>query len=189
MPTIPTLVTLLVVRVPDGPSGAFSFAQVRVSCRSGARARALVVATAVDASAETTGWLGGWGIGGASGVRLDRRYDEVRATAPWFDVSVPGPRPIGVHDVQYVTNLHPVTTGDGERLAQVELGITLDRVERGMPALHRFEAAPSFAALAPTFPVAATFGIGTLTLPAIRFLLRPDVPPDVGTERVTAVRS
>ena len=103
-----------------------------VSCRSGARARALVVATAVDAGPEAAAWLAaGWGIGGDEGGRCGTTAatTAVRVTAPWFDVTIDGPRPIGVDDVQYVTGLHPVVTDAGERLAQVELEIT--------PAPHR----------------------------------------------------
>lgn len=190
VPTIPTLVTLVGIRAPDGPAGPFTLAQVRVSCRSGARARALVVATAVAASDETAEWLsGGWGIGANGnpngGVTYRRDYHRAHIAAPWFDVSLDGPRPIGVHDVQYVTELHPVSTPSGPRLVQVELEVSLDRVERGRPTLHRFAAPDTAAGLDPRFPMVATSGVGTLTLPAIRFLLQPDVPPPAGTERVT----
>ena len=180
--TSPTLITLLAARVPDGPHGGFTVAQVRISCRSGARARALVVATAVDASDECADWLaGGWGIGGdRAAVRYERRYDRVRVTAPWFDVGLDGPKPIGVDDVQYVTGLHPVTVDAGERLAQVELEIALDRVERGAPVLHSF----AVGGLDPRTAVVATSAMGRLTLPQVRFVLRPDVPPHVGTERL-----
>jgi hypothetical protein len=184
VPTIPTLVTLLALRVPDGPHGGFTAAQVRISCRSAARARALAVATAVDASAECVEWLGaGWGIGGdAAPIRYARRFDRIQVTAPWFDVSLQGPRPIGVDDVQYVTGLHPVTTDAGARLAQVELEIELSRVERGRPVLHAF-AVPG---LHPRFPVVATTAMGNLTMPKVRFVLDPDLPPHLGTERTVA---
>jgi len=98
------------------------------------------------------------------------------------DVSLRGPRPIGVDDVQYVTGLHPVTTAAGDRLAQVELEIALDRVERGRPELH----ACAVPGLDPRFPVVATSAMGTLTLPKVRFVLDPDLPPHLGTERVAA---
>jgi hypothetical protein len=186
VPTIPTLVTMLAIRVPDGPHGGFTVAQLRVSCRSGARARALVVATAVEASPAAATWLAeGWGIGGvAAAVGYERRYDRVRVVAPWFDVSIDGPRPIGVDDVQYVTGLHPVVTDSGDRLAQVELEVALTRVERGRPVLHGFTAPADAAALEPRSSVAATSALGELTLPQVRFVLRPDVPPHLGTERV-----
>lgn len=188
VPTGPTLVTFLTVRVPDGPHGGFTFSQVRVSCRSGARARALVVASAVAAPAETAAWLAdGWGIAAESDdVTLVRRYDRVSASTPWFDVAIEGQRPIGVGDVQYVTGLHPVTTANGERLAQVELELDLHRVERARPQLLRFNAPPSAPTLNPAFAVSATAAVGTLTLPAMRFVLHPDLPPNVGTERVAA---
>jgi len=186
VPTIPTLVTLLTVRVPAGPVGGFTIAQVRLSCRSGARARALVVATAVDADADVVEWLaGGWGIGGTTApVGLDRRYDRVRATTPWFDVEVERPRPIGADDIQYVTGLHPVVVDGEERLAQVELDVAPERVERGRPHLHRFEAPAGVAGLVPRSPVVATSAVGLLTLPQVRFVLRPDRPAHLGTERV-----
>jgi hypothetical protein len=184
--TNPTLVTMLAIRVPDGPHGGFTVAQVRVSCRSGARARALVVATALDAGPEAAAWLAaGWGIGGdEAAVRYERRYDRVRVTTPWFDVAIDGPRPIGVDDVQYVTGLHPVVTDAGDRLAQVELEIAVARVERGTPVLHSFTAPAGAAGLDPRFAVAATTAVGDLTLPHVRFVLRPDVPAHLGTERV-----
>jgi len=186
VPTIPTLVTMLAIRVPDGPHGAFTLAQLRVSCRSGARARALVVATAVDAAPEAAAWLAaGWGIGGDDAtVGYERRYDRVRVTTPWFDVSIDGPRPIGVDDVQYVTGLHPVVTDAGDRLAQVELEVALTRVERSRPVLHSFRAPSGATDLDPRFAVAATSAVGELTLPQVRFVLRSDVPAHLGTERV-----
>ena len=162
--------TLLAVHVPDGPHGGFTMAQVRLSCRSGARARALAVATAVDGSPDAVAWLAdGWGIGGhQQPVTIDRRYDRVEAHAPWFDVALTGPRPIGVHDVQYVTGLHPI---EGDRLAQVELDVTPERVERGRPVLHRFRAPDAAPQLAPSSPVAATSAVGTLRLPVLRFVI------------------
>ena len=114
---------------------------------------ALVVATAVKAEPDAAAWLAShWGIAGEGDVRYDRHYDQVRVTAPWFDVVLAGPKPIGVHDVQYVAGLHPVTTAAGDRLAQVELHVDVDRVERGRPVLHHFDLAPAgVAELAPRF--------------------------------------
>ena len=142
-----------------------------LSCRSGARARALAVATAVDAGADTVAWLAaGWGHRRAAlrPVTIERRYDRVEVRAPWFDVAVTGPRPIGVGDVQYVTGLHPI---DGDRLAQVELDVTPERVERGRPVLHRFARPGRRARPGATSPVAATAAVGTLRLPVLRFVI------------------
>jgi hypothetical protein len=183
--TGPLLVTLLALRVADGPQGPFTVAQVRLSCRSGARARALVVATAVDAAPTTRAWLAsGWGIDGGPPVSVERRYDRVRVECEWFDVEIAAPKPIGTGDVQYVTGLHPITTASGPRLAQVELDVAPDRVERGRPTLHRFAAPAAAPGLDPRTAVAATFAVGTLTLPKVRFVLRADQPAHLGSERL-----
>lgn len=189
-PTIPTLVTVLVVRAAQGPLGPFTLAQVRLSCRSGARARSYVVGQTVEASDATAEALAArWGIGGRRGeVRLQRGYDAVRAWCDGLEVLVLDPSPIGVHDVQYVTALHRVRLPSGEeRLAQVELDVAADRVERGRPALSEFDGAQwGDARIRPRHPVAGTVAVGTVTLPALRFLLLPDLPPHRGTEVLAA---
>ena len=73
-----------------------------------------------------------------------------------------------MHDVQYVTGLHPI---EGDRLAQVELDVTPERVERGRPVLHHFHAPDAAPQLAPSSPVAATSAVGTLRLPVLRFVI------------------
>ena len=176
--------TLLAVRVTDGPNGPFSFAQVRVSCRSGARARALVVATAVDAAPATAAWLAGhWGIAGRGpSLRPRLRPRPCRLT-----MVRRRPRgPAADRRPRRAVRRRPPPGHDRcrQRLAQVELEVDLQRVERGRPELRRFDAPAGAAALAPRFAVAATSGVGTLTLPQVRFVLRPDVPAHLGTERI-----
>lgn len=186
-PTSPTLVTLLVIRAPAGPLAPWTLAQLRLSCRSGARARAYVVQQALDTDDATARTLAaGWGIGGRRRpVRLDRGYDAVRASTEGAEVLLLDPAPINPGDVQYVTNLHPVRVEAGERLAQVELDLDAARTERGRPILVGFDAeAWGEPRLSPRHPVAGTFAVGTLTLPVVRFLLRPDVPPHAGTEPI-----
>jgi hypothetical protein len=186
-PTIPTLLTFLVVGVTGGPLGPFAYAQVRLSCRSGVRARALAVAGAADG--EVAADLGRrWGIGGDPGpVVLDRRYDRVAALVPaWgLHVELTDPVPIGPGDVQYVVGLHPVDTEVGPRLAQVELDVHPVRAERGRARLVGYAGlhVPGRPErVQPAQPVAATLVLGSLTLPRVRFLLRPDVGPQEGTE-------
>jgi hypothetical protein len=203
-PTVPTLLTFLSVQVPDGPFGRMSFAQARLSCRSGVRARALVVASEVEATSEVVERLArGWGLGGRPGsVGLHRRYDRVTVEVPAWGLvlAIADPSPIGAGDVQYVAGLHPVTTSDGaSRLAQVELDVVLERAERGRPELVAYDGLlvggqgpPSRRAevgppsrrvklVQPARPVAATVGAGTFTLPRIRYLLDPELPPHLGT--------
>ena len=189
----------------DGPLGPFSLAQARVSCRSGVRARALVAASVVDGPDEVVGALAaGWGLGpaersGPRDVMLDRRYDRVAARIPAWgaEMGLVDPAPINGADIQYVVGLHPVVTPAGdERLAQVELEVVPERAERGRPVVAAYDGPEpaanrdlAVAKLVPTHPVAATIAVGTFTLPKVRFLLRPDVGPDAGTEVLTAVIS
>ena len=186
-PTVPTLLTFLSVHVPDGPLGPLSFAQARLSCRSGVRARALVVASEVEGTSATVEQLTeGWGLGGRSGaVRLDRRYDRVTVEVPAWGLvlAVADLSPIGAGDIQYVAGLHPVTTTDGEsRLAQVELDVALERAERGRPELVTYDGLlVGSRRVRPVHPVAATVAAGTFTLPRIRYLLDPELPPHLGT--------
>jgi hypothetical protein len=185
IPTNPILLTVVGVRVPDTPLGPATWAQVRLSCRSGARARALALPSVVDAADESAARLAAqWGIGGRRGtVRMHRGYDEVRLTTDGLDISLLDPAPIGVHDVQYVVGLHPVRRDGERRLAQVELDVTPQRLERGRPILHGFDGTMwGDGRLRPAHPVAGTIAVGSLTLPALRFLLDPDRPAHQATE-------
>jgi hypothetical protein len=187
-PTRPMLVTFLVLRAEAGPIGPFTVVQVRLSCRSGVRARAFVAAQTVDAGEPVAARLAeSWGMGGPAGrVALRRGYDAVDASTDAFAVALVDPAPIGVHDVQYVTGLAPVRTAQGgDRLLQVEFEVEPQRVERGRPLLRHFDAGGwGLAGLNPSYPVAATIAVGRFTLPALRFLLDPDQPPHLGTERL-----
>jgi hypothetical protein len=192
-PTIPTLLTFLSIHVPNGPLGPMAIATARLSCRSGVRARAYVVASEVEAGDETVRQLAaGWGLGGTAGeVGLERRYDRVSVTvAGWgLRLVVGDPSPISSSDVQYVTGLHPVRAPSGDsRLAQVEVDVALERAERGRPRVEAFDGLTVRGRLlVPAHPVAATIGAGTVTLPRVRFLLDPDLPPHLGTEVIAPV--
>jgi hypothetical protein len=187
-PTRPMLVTFLVVRAAGGPVGPFTVAQVRLSCRSGVRARAFVAAQVVDAGESVAARLAErWGMGGPAGhIALRRGYDAVEASTEGFGVALVDPAPIGVHDVQYVTGLVPVRRAQGgNRLLQVEFEMEPQRVERGRPVLRHVDpGGGGFDGLHPSHPVAATIAVGRFTLPALRFLLDPDQPPHLGTERL-----
>jgi len=183
-PTVPTLCTFLVVRAAASPLGSFTFAQARLSCRSGVRARAVVVATAAEGPAE----LGErWGIAGEPGpIRLERRYDRIDVGVPAWGLALElhDPAPISAGDLQYVTGLHPVRWQGDDRLAQVELDVHSERAERARPVLASYDGFGA-ARIVPRHPVVATIAVGSFTLPKVRFLLRPDVAPNVGTERIS----
>jgi hypothetical protein len=93
------------------------------------------------------------------------------------------PLPLATSDLQFFSSVHPAHTAKGLRLVQVDCEYALARGERGRPVLDGFDAA-GFGApgVRPSYPVAAVVALGDVTLPRIRYLLRPDVLAFEGTE-------
>jgi hypothetical protein len=190
-PTVPPAVTWLVQRVAESPWGAFAMAQCRIECRSGLRPRGFLrggVADREDAAAELAAH---WGYALKPGeIRLERAYDRIRATvavsgAPILDVSLRDPKPLRNEDAYYVSSMHLAHTPRGLRLVQVDPEFELTRAERGRPLLAGFEAAGwSAGGARPSYPVSASFTLATVTLPALRYLCRPEVLAFEGSERV-----
>jgi hypothetical protein len=188
-PTTPPLMIILAWRAPGGPLGPFTMAQVRVSCRSGVRPRGFVAGCLVD-SAEVAAELSTrWGFPARPGVvRLERFYDSVvldarsEAGAALACTGI-DPDPLAAGDVQYTVTTTLAHTQRGLRLVQVEPEYELRRVERIRPRLDHFDptawGAPE---LCPRTPVSGTIGVGTLSIPRLRFVSRPDVSAFEGTE-------
>jgi len=186
-PTTPPLMVVLAWKVPDGPFGAFTMAQVRVSCRSGVRPRGFVAGCLVSTERAAAELRSRWGFPARPGpVRLDRFYDAVVLDAgPGLHISGLDPDPMGAGDVQYTVTTTLADTPRGLRLVQVEPDYELRRVERIRPRLDHFDASAWDApALAPRHPVSATIGVGTLSVPKLRFVSRPDIMAFEGTETV-----
>lgn len=186
-PTSPTLLTVQALRSAGGAGGLgpFTVLTLMLSCRSGARARALVVAGAVDADDATADRLvQGWAFPAQrTAVVFERRYDATRLTVPGLvDAGAVDLHPLGVHDTQFVVALHPTTVDGAARYAQVDLEVEPDRAERGSAKLHwlRLDGADG-RPLEPATAVAAVVAVGRLTLPRVRFLLDPEREPHVGT--------
>lgn len=186
-PTTPPLLVVLAWRVPDSPWGPFCMAQVRVSCRSGVRPRGFVIGCRVDSHRAAAELAGRWGFPASVGpVRLDRFYDSTVLDAEGA-LAVTGldPDPLGPGDVQYTVTTTLAHTPRGLRLVQVEPEYELRRVERVRPRLEHFDdAAWGGRGLAPRCPVSASVGVGTLSIPRLRFVSRPDVMAFEGTETV-----
>jgi hypothetical protein len=188
--TSPALVTVQALRCAGGSGdlGAFSVVTVALSCRSGARARATIVAGAVDADPATAARLvDGWAFPRThAGASIERRYDAARVTVPGLvDATARDLRPIGVHDTQFVVGLHPTTIDGADRMVQVDLDVEPRRAERGRAVLHELcltgaDGAPLLAGTA----VAAVVAVGAATLPRVRFVLDPAIEPHLGTTAV-----
>jgi hypothetical protein len=192
-PTLPPVVTWLVQRVAGSPWGPFSMAQCRVECRSGLRPRGFLRAAVIDNAKAATELAARWGYALRAGeVALERGYDRNRARVVLegeeiLDILLEDPRPLRPEDAYYVANVNLVHTPNGLRLVQIDPDFEIERAERGRAIVRRFDAAAwSSDAIRPTNPVAALFTVGSVTLPALRYVCRPDVLAFDGTERVDA---
>ncbi len=154
-PTLPMLVSVIAVR---------GRAQVRLSCRHGARARALVI-----------------------GASDDVDFDGVRLTVGGGSIVIEFAAPIrhlGAADVQYVTSLWPVEMeGRGLRLVQQEIDIEMTGPARHPASVECWD---------PRWPMPATLvgasvAQGSVSLPAPRFMARPDVLAFEGSETLPSI--
>jgi acetoacetate decarboxylase len=192
-PTRPPVITWLVQRVPESPWGRFALAQCRIECRSGLRPRGLLRAGVIDNEAAAAALGARWGYALAHGTpRIARSYDEIRARVELggtavLEVALRDPMPLRSADAFYVASVHLAHTPRGLRLIQVDAEFDVERAERGRPIVDRFDAeAWRCGGARPSAPISGSFTIADVTLPALRFASRPDVPAFVGTERVGA---
>ena len=123
-------------------------------------------------------------------VRLRRFYDEVTGNVVLdgrtiLELAARDAVPLSPGDVQYTASMHLAHTPNGLRLLQVEPEPHLQRAERVTPRVVSFEpGAWGDAGIRPTLPVAASIVVGTMKIPAVRYVCRPDVLAFDGTERV-----
>lgn len=194
-PTVPPAVTWLVQRVTESPWGAFGLAQCRVECRSGLRPRGFLRAGIVDNPTAASELAARWGYRLRVGnVALERGYDRNRALVSLagqaiLDAILEDPQVLRPEDAFHVASMHLANTPNGLRLVQVDPEFEIERAERGRPVLRHFEAAAwNSVGLRPSHPVSALFTVGAVTLPALRYVCRPDVLAFAGSERVDASR-
>ncbi len=190
-PTLPPVVTWLVQRIADSPWGPFGLAQCRIECRSGLRPRGFLRAGIIDNEAAATQLAARWGYTLRSGdVALERGYDRscarvTRSGEAILDLMLEDPQPLRSEDAYHVANMHLAKTPNGLRLVQVDPDFEVERVERGRPIIRRFDAAAwNSVGVRPSHPVSALFTVGAVTLPALRYVCRPDVLAFEGSERV-----
>ncbi len=190
-PTRPPVVSWLVQRVPESPWGPFALAQCRVECRSGLRPRGFLRGGVIDNDAARTALAARWGYAlGLGEPRLARSYDEIRASvrlggACVLELALRDPMPLRNTDAYYVASVHLAHSPRGLRLVQVDPDFDVERAERGRPLIDRFDAeAWRCPGVRTSAPVSGSFSIADVTLPALRYVSRPEVPAFLGTERV-----
>ncbi len=192
-PTVPPAVTWLVQRVAESPWGEFQIAQCRIECRSGLRPRGFLRGGVVDRADAGAALAEHWGYAlGPGEIRLERAYDRIRAAVcvggeEVLCAALRDPMPLRNADAYYVANVNLAHTPHGLRLVQVDPEFEVERAERGRPVIERFVAAAWNAdGVRPSHPVSGSFTIASVTLPALRYVSRPDVLAFEGTERVDA---
>ena len=188
-PTLPPLATWALYRCADGPLGPFQLAQLRLSCRSGARPRTLLVGCFTDSEQAGRALTEGWGYGPrAAAIRLREAYDRIDATVEFegraiAQLSMLDRVPLRLGDIQFAAGVHPAHTPRGFRLVQVDPKFRVTRSERGAALLTAFDAASwGDGRVQPTRPVTATFSTADLILGPLRFVSRPDVNAFEGME-------
>jgi len=190
-PTLPPLAVWQVYRCADGALGGFTMALLRLSCRSGVRPRGFVIGGFIDSAPAGQALASRFGYPlRPAEVRLRRFYDEVTGAVVLdgdtiLEIAARDAVPLSPSDVQYTAAMHLAQTPNGLRLLQVEPEHRLDRAERGTPRVVRFDAqAWGEQRIRPTLAVSASVILGTVSIPPIRYVCRPDVLAFAGTERV-----
>jgi hypothetical protein len=190
-PTLPPIVSWLLYRCIASPWGAFTLAQTRIGCRSGARPRGFLVSGVIDNPEAARVLRSRWGYTLAEGeVGLHRNYHEIRVDVrlggrPILDLGMRELDPLAPEDVQYVASMNAAFTPRGMRLVQVDPDYEVHRAERGVPLIEHFDAeAWGDATIRPVYPVSAVFAVADVTLPRLRYVCRPDVLAFEGTEGV-----
>lgn len=188
-PTLPPMAMIVAWSVPDSPWGAFDLAQVRLSCRSGARPRGFLVGAVIDNAAAAGALAEHWGLRARVGrVAVERYYDAARV-----EVAIGGETALAVrgddpdllrpNDIQFFAAMHAARTPAGLRLVQFDPAWEVTRAERYTPVLEAFDAdAWGQPGLEPNYPVVAFGASANGTLPRLRFATRPDVNAFEGAE-------
>lgn len=180
--------------VAASPWGPFRWCHTRLSCRSGARARALTTGAVVDGREAAAGLAAHFGYPSRAGeVDLAVNYDGSTARTSvggevTLEVAALDPTPLAVDAVQATSTMNLAWTPLGLRLVQVEAHPRRTRVERVAATIRRFDPASwGDERLDPYHLVSAVVVRDeAVTIPAVRFVCRPDVDAFQGTERIDA---
>ncbi len=191
-PTIPAALSLQVLEVTDSPWGAFTLALLRLSCRSGVRARGFTRAAIASTEAACRGLSQVLGFPARAGtIHFRHGYDGVSIRIDAEDggclaaIEAIDPEPMGLDDVQFTGTLNLAHTPNGLRLMQVEMSPQPTRVERLTARIESFAGA-GFAdeRIQPSRVIAASVVSMDAQFPPVRFVCKPDELAFTGTEAV-----
>lgn len=190
--TIPPLGQWTSWSATQSPWGSFCLVMFRISCRSGARPRAFVLASCID-NVDARDALGKhWGLRpDLAEISFQRNYESFELSVLHEGrnlLSLRGndPDPLSFADIQFFASMHAARTDRGLRLIQFDPHYESVRAERYTPSLRSYDAAywSGGQALEPAYPVTAYGTQATVHLVKVRFLCRPDVSAFEGSEVV-----
>jgi hypothetical protein len=155
------------------------------------RPRGFVTGAACDNPAAAAALASGFGYPAlAAEIRWQRAYDTVllevaRGGETILAFEGADPDPLAPSDVQFSGTLNLADTPRGWRLVQVDPELKPARAERLRPKLAAFSAAAwGDPRLDPYYPVSASITLADVTIPALRFVCRPEELAFSGTEKV-----
>ena len=189
-PTLPPLGLWTCWSVADSPWGLFELVQFRLSCRSGARPRTLLLSAATN-NEHAANSLAQWGLNcRVEEINFIRGYETAQfqvhqSSELTLSAEAQDPEPLTATDIQFFASMHPANTPNGLRLVQFDPTYEVQRAERYEPNLKHFNArAWGYEQAIPSYPVIAWGVNANIHLPQIRFVCRSDVTAFEGTEVV-----
>lgn len=190
-PTVPPGLSIQALNVGVSPWGEFLMVVTRVTCRSGVRARGFTTQLIANSTQAAAGLSANFGYPAVVGnVTMRRHYDGVDLDVHVDDASVLSitaldPDPMGIDDVQYTGTLNLAHSPNGLRLVQVEANHSPTRVERLTSRINTFDGqAWGNPLLDPYFVVSSSIALETISMPAPRFVCKPDELAFTGTEKI-----
>lgn len=173
----PTDPTLLILTAWVGLK--VNLVQARVSCRSGVRARALLLDCVCPDEDMRDRLRLGWGFNvRGSEISLSGDRDRVNIRAPGIEFGMNRLADFDPEGVQLTSSMHLVTLPRGERLIQVEPEVRAESARRGRAGAAVVSQFPTL------HPVSAAIVHGHVKLVPPRFATRVDVPAFQGTEKL-----
>ena len=191
-PTIPAALSLQAFNVDESPWGAFALILVRVSCRSGVRARGFTRSAIVSTADACSGLRGNLGFPAVQGsIDFRHGYDGVGLLAYsssgtlLAQIEAIDPEPMALDDVQYTGTMNLAHTPNGLRLMQIEMNVRPRQVERLSARIEAFDGgALTDERLLPARVIAASVVTMDAEFPPVRFVCKPDELAFTGTEAV-----
>jgi hypothetical protein len=187
-PSLPSLVVATFWSVPGGPLGAFEFASVGMSCRTGIKPRQLIFSAFTDSERAGAALSRRYAFDcQPARVKLREYYDRIAGSVMVNDnlllqVDTTGMVPlVGAGSFVKFSPALNFTASDPPELAQFEASYEFVRVIRGAPRVLEFDgSALGDPGLNPRRPVSGAFAVVNLTLHPTKFLVSATTPAETG---------